>query len=142
MLSRTAHHAIQAVARLALLPPGEYAGATALAEKTGAPANYLGKLLQGMVGRGLLESRRGLRGGFRLARDPGRITLLEIVDPIDDLSGWNGCFLGRMMCSEEDPCAVHDQWVRMRQNYLGLLGLTTVAQIVSTWRVPEGGRES
>ena len=83
MISKTALHAIRAVAGLAELPSGEFEGAATIAARTGAPANYLGKLLQQLSHEGLLTSRKGAGGGFALARPAESITLLDIVEPTE-----------------------------------------------------------
>ncbi|MCL5271413.1 MAG: Rrf2 family transcriptional regulator [bacterium] len=130
MISRTGLHAVRALAELARLPAGHYAGAGAVAGRIGAPANYLGKLLQDLTRVGLVESQKGLGGGFRLARDPRRITLYDIADPIDHVSRWGGCFMGQGACSDDAPCPVHRRWARVREAYLTMLKKTTVADLV------------
>jgi Rrf2 family protein len=47
------------------------------------PPAYLNKQLQALVKRGILSSTPGVRGGFRLARRPGDITLLDVVTAIE-----------------------------------------------------------
>jgi DNA-binding IscR family transcriptional regulator len=42
----------------------------------------------------LVQSQKGIGGGFRLARDPGAISLLDVVEPIEHVSRWSGCILG------------------------------------------------
>jgi Rrf2 family protein len=118
------------VVALAKLPDDTFAGAARIAKEIGAPQNYLGKLLQSLAHEGLVESQKGLGGGFRLARDPQRISLLDVVEPIEHISRWSGCILGRPECSEADPCAVHDRWKNVRNAYLQLLQGTTIAQLV------------
>ena len=78
LLSRSGIHAVRALVALAQLPEGEFKGAAALAEKTDAPPNYLGKLLQALAREGLVQSQKGLGGGFRLARDPDDITITDL----------------------------------------------------------------
>jgi Rrf2 family protein len=130
VITKTGLHAIRAVVALAKLPEGTYAGAARVAKEIGAPQNYLGKLLQGLSYEGLVESQKGLGGGFRLARAPRRITLFDVVDPIEHLSRWSGCILGRPECSEADPCAIHNKWKAVRGAYLHLLQSTTIADLV------------
>jgi Rrf2 family protein len=132
MLTKTGLHAVRAVAVLARLPDGAYAGAAAVAKEIGAPENYLGKLLQTLAHEGLLQSQKGLGGGFRLARPPRRINLLDVVEPIERLSRWEGCIIGRPECSEINPCLIHEQWKKVRGNYLKLLTKTTIADLVAS----------
>ncbi len=131
MITRTGLHAVRAMAALARLPEGAYAGAATVARDIGAPPNYLSKLLQGLAREGLVRSQKGLGGGFRLARDPKQITLLDVVEPIEQVSRWAGCVLGHRDCSDETPCAIHDRWKQVRTAYLRMLSRTTVADLLA-----------
>jgi len=129
MLSKTALSAVKAFSILAGLPEGERLGAAAIAERIDAGANYLGKLLQALAREGLVESQKGLGGGFRLARSASTISLYDVVEPVDRVSRWDGCFMGRSECSRESPCAVHDRWAAVREAYLTFLKETTISDL-------------
>ncbi|MBL7648029.1 MAG: Rrf2 family transcriptional regulator [Candidatus Hydrogenedentes bacterium] len=129
MISKTALHTLKAVVLLAERP-GEYQGAAHIAEQIGAPQNYLGKLLQGLVQTGIVHSQKGMGGGFCLARKPEEVTLFDVVDPIDHATRWEGCFMGKETCDAANPCAVHFQWAAVRQAYLKMLKEATLADIV------------
>jgi Rrf2 family protein len=131
MLSKTGLHAVRAAVALAKLPAGEYAGAAHIAREIGAPQNYLGKLLKSLAAVGLLESQKGLGGGFRLARKAQETSLFDVVDPIEHISRWSGCILGRPECSETNPCAIHNRWKAVRDSYLRMLRRTTLAELVA-----------
>jgi Rrf2 family transcriptional regulator, iron-sulfur cluster assembly transcription factor len=131
MLSKTGLHAVRAMVALARLPEGAYAGAASIARDTNAPQNYLGKLLKNLAGEGLVESQKGLGGGFRLARDARKITLFDVVEPIEHVSRWSGCILGLAACTDRHPCALHDRWKDVRNAYLHMLQETTLADLVA-----------
>jgi Rrf2 family protein len=116
---------------LAKLPEGVHAGAARIAQEIGAPQNYLGKLLKALADGGLVESQKGLGGGFRLRRDPKKISLLDVVEPIEHVSRWSGCILGWPVCSEGNPCALHNRWKAVRDHYLQMLQRTTIAELVA-----------
>ena len=84
MFSQTTEYALRAMACLALAPD-ELVPTSILADKTKVPANYLAKVLQQLAGGGLLRGRRGVGGGYTLARPSESITLLEIVNVVGDL---------------------------------------------------------
>ncbi|MBD3234843.1 MAG: Rrf2 family transcriptional regulator [candidate division Zixibacteria bacterium] len=130
MISKTGIHSILALILMAELPQGEYAGAVQIADQVGAPRNYLGKLLKRLAQEGLVESQKGFGGGFRLARPPEQITLYDIIEPLEHVSKWNGCFLGRTKCSENDPCPVHNHWSKIRNDYLRFLKSTKIAELM------------
>jgi Rrf2 family protein len=131
MLSKTGLHAVRAMVALARLPEGAFAGAGRIALEIGAPQNYLGKLLKTLAEQGLVESQKGLGGGFRLRRDPRQISLLEVVEPIERVSRWSGCILGWPECSEADPCAIHSRWKAVRTAYMQMLERTTIGELVA-----------
>lgn len=128
MLSRSGIHAVRALVELSR-DPSHYCGAQTIAAATGAPRNYLGKLLQQLSRRGIVESQKGLGGGFRLARDPADITLHDIIEPLEDLGRLTQCILGHEGCSSETPCAMHSRWASVRESYLGMLSSTTLADL-------------
>jgi len=129
MISKTAIHAAQALTVLARLQPGEFAGAVNIAREIGAPQNYLGKLLKILAEDGILESQKGFGGGFRLAREPKKISLYDVVEPIENISRWSECLLRGGTCSPGHPCAVHTRWKKVREEYLQFLRQTTIADL-------------
>ncbi len=131
MISKSAMHALTALTLLSKLSEGEYAGAAAIAKEIKAPQNYLGKLLQQLANEGIVTSQKGYGGGFRLARAADKIALYEIVDQIDNVSRWGSCFLTHGNCSDKRPCAVHDRWSRVREEYLDFLKSTSIADLAS-----------
>ena len=68
---------------LAVVPPDRALPAAKLAEFHGVPAAYLAKHLQALARAGVLETVKGPRGGYRLARPPAEITVLDVVEAID-----------------------------------------------------------
>jgi Rrf2 family protein len=131
MLSKTGLHAVRAMVALAQLPEGVYAGASSIAHDIDAPQNYLGKLLRNLAEQGLLESQKGLGGGFRLARNAREITLFDVVEPIEHISRWSGCILGLSACSDSAPCAMHERWKAVRNAYIQMLQQTSLAELVA-----------
>ena len=130
MLSKTSAQVINAFVELAKLPNGECQGAASIAKKIKAPQNYLGKLLQNMSSKGLVVSQKGLGGGFRLSKDPKKIMLYDIVEPIDNVGLWKECALGQKKCSDASPCAVHVHWKAVRDVYYQFLQKTSIADLV------------
>jgi len=85
VFSQTTEYALRAMACLATAP-GELVPTTTLATKTNVPANYLAKVLQQLASSGLIRGRRGVGGGYMLAREAGDINLLEIVQTVGELT--------------------------------------------------------
>lgn len=93
MFSQTTEYALRAMALLAVRPDDLTPTAT-LAEVTKVPSNYLAKVLQQLSAADLITGRRGVGGGYKLARNPEQITLLEVVRAVTTLERIRTCPLG------------------------------------------------
>ena len=82
-MSEGVEWAIHSCVNLSWLEPDEAVTAARLAAFYELPAAYLNKQLQALTRAGILTSTPGPRGGFRLARSPGDISLLDVVTAIE-----------------------------------------------------------
>jgi len=129
MLNQTAEYALRVVVHLAGLPAGESARAAALASELDIPANYLSKILHQLAAEGILESRRGRAGGFRLAVAASRLRVATVVAPFDDLARSRVCVLGQVVCSDSTACEAHRQWKPIAEKMKEFFERTTVATL-------------
>ncbi len=127
--SRPCEYAIRALAYLARRPNQPSAQALEIAREEKLPAPVLGKVLQELVRKGLLESRRGPGGGFRLARRAELITLRDVVAAIDGLDHFLECAVGLERCADDAPCPLHDTWKGLRTQMLHYLETTTLEEM-------------
>lgn len=127
-LSQTAGYGILA---LSWLDPNRWTLAQDLARQAGVPKPYLSKILHALAKGRLIHAKRGYRGGFRLARRPEAITLLDIVNAVDGTAWAGRCLLGLKLCSDERACPTHEFWkaerARIREQ-LQQISLKDVAQ--------------
>jgi len=110
MLSQTAEYALRTVLYLATTDQGELSNVSDIAERLDIPRNYLSKTLHLLARAGVLTSTRGKHGGFRLTKPASELTLAEVVAPFDGPTGARICLLGRVACSDSDPCPAHGRW--------------------------------
>lgn len=82
---KAASYAILAVAEIAKREDAQFRGVRAaeLAAKLGLPGAFTAKVMTQLARADVLRSDRGPRGGYRLARAAGEISLLEIVEAVD-----------------------------------------------------------
>lgn len=130
MFSQTSEYAIRALQILAEYPAGEYVLVGTLANRAGLPHHYLSKILQNMVRVQILESRKGSRGGFRLASPPDEVTLYDIVNAIENLNKIRRCLLGQAVCDDERACPLHAFWGKQSESYLATLRNTTLGDLL------------
>lgn len=131
LLSRTDTYAIRAVLFLAQQPADGLVRAAAVARHLALPANYLSKILNSLARAGVLQSERGPRGGFKLARPPQDVSLADVIEPFDSITRKQGCLLGYGECSEDDPCRVHEAWRRAADPLLDFLRDTAISDLMA-----------
>ena len=93
MISQTAEYALRAMVHLADRQGTPRTNAQ-IAEATEIPAGYLAKVMQSLSRAQLVNSQRGLNGGFTLAKDVRELTILEIVNVVDPIRRYPECPLG------------------------------------------------
>ena len=93
MISQTVEYALRAIVTIAQHDGGPCT-AQKIADITQVPAPYLSKMMQGMARSGLVDSKRGLHGGFVLKKDASELTIWDIVDAVDPFKRIRECPLG------------------------------------------------
>ncbi len=104
MISATAQYALRAVVYLAKKKTG-YVSRSEIAEATMVPHDYLLKVLNELDAAGVVESRRGPGGGYRLTKSPDKITTLDVVLSVDKIPRITECPLG--ISAHETLCPLH-----------------------------------
>jgi len=126
MFSASCHYGLQAMYYIALHSSEEkHVGLSEIAREQGIPKHFLSKILQLLVKNKLLVSMKGPTGGFKLNRPPNEITLIEVVDVIDGLDIFQQCGIGFRECDDEDPCAIHHDYKKIRERVYQLFNEQT-----------------
>ena len=103
-----------------------------LAERTGLPQPYLEQILLILKGVGLVRSKRGVGGGYVLARDAESITLAEIVAAVDGpiVAGDFGEPHRDGACDHEGQCVLLAVWADVGNHMREHLASFTLADMV------------
>ena len=104
-----------------------------IAERTGLPQPYLEQILLALKGAGLVRSKRGVGGGYVLARDPAEITLGEIISAVDGpiAVGDFGEPHQDGACDHEGQCVLLTVWADVGQHMRRHLDSFTLADMVA-----------
>lgn len=128
MLTSTSKYALRVLVTLAHAGDHAYVPGRTLARRTGVPANYLSKVLLSLGNAGLVDAVRGRGGGYRLARPPHEIRLIEAVEVVEGLRSRPSCLLGiHDECSDDHPCSAHAAFRDIRARYVAFLEETSIA---------------
>ena len=111
-----------------------------IAERTGLPQPYLEQILLALKGAGLVRSKRGVGGGYVLARTPEDITLGQIVSAVDGpiVVGDFGEPHQNGACNHEGQCVLISVWADVGEHMRQHLDSFTLADMVT--RVRGNGR--
>jgi len=134
---------LHAVASLAQLEDRATASAAQLAEHFDVPPAYLAKQLQALVRAGVLHATTGPRGGFRLARPPAEITMLDVVEAVDGRTPFYQCNELRQRGRGASPpeqcrktCGIAARMYAAESAYRDSLAAVTIADILDV--LPRG----
>lgn len=124
--SKKCEYALQAILLMAAFEHDCVYPAEEISKKLTIPKEFISKILQSLTKSGLVESKKGKAGGFRLAKHPSRIKLIDIVEAVDGLESFSTCVLGFPNCSAENPCPLHNKWGELRSKAYDMLAEETL----------------
>ena len=93
------------------------------------PMHFLGKILQSLARARLINSHRGVTGGFSMRCDPEQTTMLEVLEAIEGPLFLNTCVSPEQGCSRQSWCAAHQLWAEAQRQMTAVLGSGTIAQL-------------
>lgn len=108
-VSKLTDYATEVMAALAAVPARVHS-AQELAERVRLELPTVSKLLKQLASAGLIESFRGVNGGYRLARPAAEISLAEIVEAIEGPIGMTECSVAEGQCERASQCGVRGSW--------------------------------
>jgi Rrf2 family protein len=139
-VSAKTDYAIRAVLELAAAPDATPVKGERIATAQGIPLRFLENILMQLRHAGLVESRRGADGGYRLARPPEDVTLADVIRAIDGpLAGVSGTrpeALGFQGVAEP----MREVWIAVRASLRSVLEGITLAD-VTAGRLPDHVRD-
>jgi len=104
-----------------------------VARRQDIPYQFLRKVAQALVAKGLLVSERGGRGGLRLARPAETISVLDILRALD-LPPLNDCSTNPNSCKRRAICAAFPVWYEAQLEFDRVLGSTPLSRLVGAHR--------
>ena len=131
MFSKSCNYAIKAAIFIAKHSLEENkVGFVDIAKEIDSPQAFTAKILQFLVKSGIIDSVKGVNGGFYIPKKNIATTyLVEIVDAIDGDAVFHGCGLGLSQCSETHPCPVHDKFKSIRNELAFMLENTNLEEL-------------
>ncbi|MDE1941920.1 MAG: SUF system Fe-S cluster assembly regulator [Betaproteobacteria bacterium] len=111
--------------------PARLHAAQEIAQAVGITLPTANKLLKMLARGGLLDSQRGTKGGYSLAREPEAITMVDIIGALEGPVGLTDCGTAQQPgnCQRERSCSVKANWQRISQAVNDALAGVTLAEM-------------
>ena len=78
------------------------------------PKSFTAKILQKLSRSGIVTSFQGVKGGFKIAKEPDKISLLDVVVAIEGPLALNVCIDTEKACNLSMRCKIHPFWFQIR----------------------------
>ena len=135
-ITRSAAYALHALMYMVRHNTQLPATAATIAKAEGIPAHYLAKIFRKLVKQGFVKAVKGKKKGYVFAIPPEQITVLGLLESIEDSPLFDDCLLRYCECGgTQENCRVFSTWVDATKQLKQLLTEMTVA--AAAWNHPE-----
>jgi len=141
-LSLRGEYALRALVVLGMNAGKDVLRIQAISDQQNIPKRFLEQILNELKVAGILESRRGITGGYRLRLPPEKITLAEVIrlieGPLAPVSCVSEKFYEKCSCPDESKCGIRSVMKDVREAIVKVLEQVTVAQLCDRVRTLQG----
>src|SRR5262245_43264838 len=128
-LTKGVEYGIEGILYLARRDDGRPALIREISRATAIPETFLSKIFQRLASKGLISSRRGFKGGFRLARPAGHITLREIIEALQGPIEFHRCLDHLRARGRRQRCHVRRIFRKVQRRVASILEQTTLEDL-------------
>lgn len=129
-VSRKVDYALRAIIHLANEETSERACTVSeIAERERIPRQFLEKIVQQLIQRGLVRSRRGPRGGYVLGRPAEQVTFRDVIEAVEGPISLNVCVGEHADCFLLGACGMNRIWREGQRRVMDLFESTTIADV-------------
>ena len=135
-LTTKGRYAVTAMLDLAIHATDSPVPLADISQRQGISLSYLEQLFARLRRQGLVKSARGPGGGYRLNRIPDEITVVEVLNAIDEKIDATRC-AGEGNCQEGHACLTHDLWCDLSKQISDFLSGISLGELVERNSVKE-----
>ena len=119
-LTQETDYALRLIFAFSRLEPGEFLTARQIADGQSIPYRFLLRVMKKLKKAGILASRQGVDGGYRLARPRREISLKDVIEAIEGDIHLNRCLKSTNLCNAgyAPECKVHKTLCLIQENFL------------------------
>lgn len=129
-LSNKAEYGMRALLDMALHRDHPLVPIADIAERTGIPLKFLEQILLALKAAGMVDSKRGVGGGYYLARSPEAITVADVLKVLDGPVQPINCEGHAMRnCPDQEACSIRSVWIEASDAMARVLDRTSFADL-------------
>jgi Rrf2 family protein len=128
-VSRRVDYALRAAIYLSRQESDRPSSVSEISQLEGIPKKFLEKILQDLIQQGLVVSRRGARGGYILAREPGDVSFRDVMEAVEGPLALNVCVGETDQCAVSSGCGMRRVWAEGQRRLDDLFSATTLADL-------------
>ena len=87
------------------------------------------RLLQRLVKSGIISSQKGKGGGFFFEPNREPLLLKEVILLVEGNKVFTSCGFGLGQCNDDNPCAIHDQFIKVRASLESVFSENTIQDL-------------
>ncbi len=137
-LSLRGEYALRALLVLGLNDGQQVVRMQTISGEQNVPKRFLEQILNDLKSGGFVESKRGMAGGYRLARRPEEIQLASVIRHVEGALAPVGCvserFYEKCSCPDESRCAIRSVMKEVRDAIVKILERVTLAELCARSR--------
>ncbi|MBE0429636.1 MAG: Rrf2 family transcriptional regulator [Thermoleophilia bacterium] len=127
-ISAKSRYAVRALIELAHHTHGNPVPIADIASRRDIPLQFLEQLFSSLRKAGILNSHRGVRGGFSFKKSPGEVSVLDVVRVLDGNVAPAQCTVGAP-CDKLDSCVMNEVWMEAKASLESVLAAATISDL-------------
>jgi Rrf2 family protein len=131
-IPRRVDYGLRAIIYLSTQNPEKCCSIAEIATQQNVPKKFLEKIIQDLMRRGLIRSKRGSCGGYTLARRPDQISFYDVIEALEGPIAVNVCMNEELSCDQLPRCAMVGVWSEIQQKVTEVFTRTTLADLRCT----------
>ncbi|HTN70317.1 MAG TPA: Rrf2 family transcriptional regulator [Methylomirabilota bacterium] len=131
-IPRRVDYGLRAVIYLSGQDPEKCCSIAEIAKQQGVPRKFLEKIIQDLMRKGLIKSKRGSCGGYTLARSPDAISFYDVIEAIEGPIAVNACMDQHLSCDQLPRCTMVGVWSEVQRKVTEVFTGTTIADLRQT----------
>ncbi|HPF71484.1 MAG TPA: Rrf2 family transcriptional regulator, partial [Candidatus Krumholzibacteria bacterium] len=127
-------YGLRAILQIADAYGGDPVPVSAISNTQEISGKYLEQVIGSLRKADLVVSRKGVRGGYSLSRDPAAISLWEIISALDNQTALVDCVIEPEVCDRADDCLTRSIWTLLSRRMQEFWSSFTLADLLVTMR--------